>query len=243
MKRYYFNREERYYCALLMQAIMEKPELAGTFLTGHFYSGMELEGYIETSIIRDYWMMLGKPQKSNIKDVNADRVNYLKSLCNQLDIDFNIVKTRKDYTSSNGFINSPGNWQNLEKKEVEAKKLRAIFNMRQDILIIENGSLHFIEAKVESGNSAGQIENFLLLKGMHDEGKKIWGCIDEHFSGIENVFLYYLKRTGDDFRVSNSNVKEDIKIITWKNIFDNLKDQCIILQRHRIQEHIDHIFK
>lgn len=234
MKRYHFNREERFYCSVLMVAIQQNSKVASTIFQ-KVTNKNDIEAYVETSIVRDHWMRLGKPTKKNKNTVNERRKAYLKKLCSLINVDFSTIENRTDYYSKNKYIQSPGNWKKLGSDNNDIRNLRAVFNMRQDILIIEDRNLHFIEAKLDSGNSQQQIENLFLLKKLHDKSKSQWACIDE-FKNIENVHLYYIKRNNTPLRVQNPRVHSEIELLTWSQVFNHLANEPIY-KYFRLEDH------
>jgi hypothetical protein len=225
MKRYFFNREERFFCAFVMCALQNNPAKISDMLQLKRLITGNVEIYIESSVIRDHWMNMGKPNQKSEQaknELNMARENYLKALCRKLGFNFDDIREREHFKSANRYIQSPGNWKDLAKDDVVGFQLRAIFNMRQDIMIIENNNLHFIEAKLDSANSREQVENMLLLKKLHDQDARQWACIDA-FGTFDSVNLYYIKRTEKPFRIENESVNDDIKRITWDHVFDTLQ--------------------
>ncbi len=107
------------------------------------------------------------------------------------------------------------------------------------ILIIENSKLHFIEAKLESGNSKEQVENLLLLRDLYDASKKTWACIDS-FKDIDGVYLYYLKRNKTPLQINNQRVRNEITILSWSEIFDSIKNEGMC-KRLNICDHIKYL--
>lgn len=227
MKRYAFNREERFFCAFVMCALQNNSAKISDVLKLERRVTGNVEIYIESSVIRDHWMNMGKPDQKNEQtknELNKAREDYLKALCSQLGFDFNDIREKDYFKSANRYIQSPGNWKDLAKDDVTGLRLRAIFNMRQDIMIIENNNLHFIEAKLDSANSREQVENMLLLKKLHDQDARQWACI-EAFGTFDSVNLYYIKRTKNPFRIENERVHNNIKRITWDHVFDKLQSE------------------
>jgi len=180
---------------------------------------------------------------NDLDTLNANREQYLRDLCNRLSFDLNKVRAGRatDYYSSGGYIQSPGNWIVKSGEEEAARQLRAVFNMRQDILIIENNNLHFIEAKLDSPNSSEQIENMLLLKSLYDPKKKKWACMDA-FDNIDEVNLHYIKRTENPFRIENGRVRDHINIISWDHVFDTLQTEKTY-RNFGIDAHREYLFK
>ncbi len=135
MKRYFFNREERFFCSLIMCLLQDNPKLATEIIPNiHSVESKDFEVYVETSIIRDYWMSFGKPKTNEKTELNKSRSKYLKELCAFLQIDFKKLSERSYFYSKNSYIQSPGNWKNLKQDDLIGKKFRAFFKMKQDIL-------------------------------------------------------------------------------------------------------------
>ncbi|MCW7755333.1 hypothetical protein OOT00_15220 [Desulfobotulus sp. H1] len=239
-KRYFFNREERFFCSQIMCALQDNPVLAAElFPPMGEKSCKNFEIYTEASVIRDYWMTFGKPGQRKKQELNGKREEYLRTLCTLLHIDFRDVTDREDYRSKRGYIQSPGNWSGLSPEDQSAKKLRAVFNMRQDLMMITGDSLHFVEAKLESGNAAQQIQNFLFLRDLLDAGGAGWAGIDS-FHDIKEVHLYYLKRNRNPLSVDHHRVREEITLLTWKDVFDCIAGEPAC-QHSRLSDHITYL--
>jgi hypothetical protein len=231
MSRYLFVRDERYFCSLLMYAIMRNPSITASMF------GIKLEEffeiYIESSILRDHWYKLGDPRIYYNKDkspLNFAREQYLKSLCEILNYDFQELKGQKSYISTMGFVNSPGNYLEKDITSNSIRHLRAMFNMRQDILIVNGDSLNFFEVKVDSQKNTNQIRNYTLLKNLLSPNKNGWAGIKE-FDGIASVNLYFITRDGNPI--------EGIQVIKWNNISHIIQSELRVLKGIDI----DSIFK
>lgn len=174
MIRYPFIREERFFCTLLMTAVMKDPMVLKELFSIPIKDGESFEIFNETSILRDHWSFLGKTINSRREETNKARTMYLQKLCKILNINFQKLEKLPCYYSLNShgekqFVNSPSNYPSENTLDDEdLKDLRALFNMRQDLLIIFRDTLYFIEAKLESANSSDQIHNMFLLQKLLD---------------------------------------------------------------------------
>lgn len=227
MIRYPFIREERFFCTLLMTAVMKEPKVLRELFSIPIKDGESFEIYNETSILRDHWSYLGKTINSKREETNNARTMYLQYLCKKLNINFQKMEKLPCYYSHNRcgekqFVNSPSNYPSKETgDDSDLNNLRALFNMRQDLLIIFRDTLYFIEAKLESANSRSQINNILLLDKLLDKEKECWAGLDS-FSGIKNVDFFYIKKTDTPLQV-DLEAQNQIKVITWANVFKVIK--------------------
>lgn len=227
MIRYPFIREERFFCTLLMTAVMKEPMVLRELFSIPIKDGESFEIFNETSILRDYWSSLGKTINSKREETNNARTAYLQNLCKILNIDFQKLIDFPFYYSRNRcgeeqFVNSPSNYPSKKTgNDNDLNKLRALFNMRQDLLIIYRDTLFFIEAKLESPNSRSQINNMLLLREALDKEKECWAGLNS-FSGIKNVELFYIKKTDTPLQV-DPKARNQLKVITWSNVFKVIK--------------------
>ncbi len=191
----------------------------------------DFEIYNESSVLRDYWYKLGKPKRiSNrtcINQLNERRERYLIKLCEILKLDINELKRQHCYYSVNHegetkYINSPSNYKDREITYKLSKELRALFNMRQDLLIINGDSLYFFEAKMEAGNDRAQIHRFTLLKRLLDD-RGGWAGIPD-FSDIKQVKLLYIKRSRKPLNVQKSD-SDAIEVFCWDDIFRVMREE------------------
>jgi hypothetical protein len=230
MARYSFIREERYFCTLLMHVILNKPSVASKLFGIELNN--EFEIYNESSILRDYWYKLGKPKRTTneryITELNSKREEYLSTLCSVLGLDTSQLKDQPCYYSINNngvkqYINSPSNYKDTEITYQPAIKLRALFNMRQDLLIISGNSLYFFEAKMESGNHKKQIHLFTLLRRLSDVKGKGWAGLPS-FGDITQVNLFYIKKNYNPLNVEKSD-SDAIEVVNWEKIFRIMREE------------------
>jgi hypothetical protein len=153
--------------------------------------------------------------------LNQKRASYIDKLCQILGYDFKQITNLDCYNSKNGYVNSPSNYPKQILAKGQAANLRALFNMRQDLLIVTECSMNFFETKIESENNKEQIELFCLLKKLLD--KDGWAGI-EQFRGIKEVNLFYIKRTKKPLRIDlpANSLKP---IITWAEVFEIIQGE------------------
>jgi hypothetical protein len=210
-----------------MTAVMKEPMVLKELFSIPIEDGESFEIFNETSILRDHWSTLGKTIISRREETNKARTMYLQNLCKILNINFQKLEKLPCYYSLNShgekqFVNSPSNYPSENTLDDNVKDLRALFNMRQDLLIIYRDTLFFIEAKLESANSSDQIHNMLLLEKLLDPEKECWAGLNL-FLGIKKVKFFYIKKTDTPLRVDGINDLHQMEIITWSNVFKVIK--------------------
>lgn len=219
MLHYDFIREEQYFCSLLMFAILKDPTIANKIFNIPLKENVRFEIYTETNIIRDIWNRLGSTTRLNQININTKREFYLSRLCELLNINFESIKELNCYFSAGGYVNSPSNYKDIDGIE-DAKKLRALLNMSQDLLIIFKDTLYFFEAKLESNNKSSQIQNYMILEDLLNSNDSTWAA-SEKFKGIKKVKYFYIKKTKSKLNV-DPDISNKFTIITWEKILTNI---------------------
>ncbi|WP_027936762.1 hypothetical protein [Anaeroarcus burkinensis] len=213
-RKYSFNREERYFCYLLINAIQAEPTIANTLFGLQLEKG-NFEIYNEASVIRDYWSTLNG---------NDAKEKYLKTLCGMLGYDAEKLEAENFYKNkSKKVIVSPATYGKKDTQDnEELTNLRALFNMRQDIMIIIDNTLCFIEVKLESPINYDQLKRFVVLKNLTMDSSNRWAGID-NFKDIKEVKLFYIKKTADPFKKEDRSLQENLKIVGWDSIIEEVK--------------------
>jgi len=176
-----FNREERFWCFLLSHTLLTKSNARTKIL--EFLEDEKiklntknLEVYIETAILRDYWHYLKKLDEKNKTTEFKDMKRYIflkdilsnKDHLNDVVIDIDEIEKEENefFKTVKGNIVNPSRW--TEKKilcisdQDKQKKLFYIkwaFNAKPDIMLMDEKSFVFIEAKLESKEDKYKIKN------------------------------------------------------------------------------------
>lgn len=219
MVHYDFIREEQYFCSILMFAILKDTTVANDLFNIPLTSEENFEIYNETCILRDIWHRLGETTLLNKQKVNYERGKYLAEICELLQIDLDFVKNLPCYLSKGGYVNSPSNYNDINKFE-DIKELRALFNMSQDLLIIFKDTLYFFEAKLESQSKRSQIRNYMILERLSNIDDNVWAA-SEKFRDIRKVKYFYIKRTDKKLNIEYE-ISDKFSVITWETIFNRI---------------------
>lgn len=173
------NREERFFCALLLHALLASASLRDKFSKfvdsqwGIFLNPDDLQVFVEPAVLRDYWHDLGCPQKYS-KETHERRLAILNILFRKFDVDGSLLeKLDVFWTSGSGSkLCYPGHWNKKKLNELGLERLAKVcwaFNAKPDMLFIspDNGVL-VMEAKIESaegrnGYGYNQIETQKLI--------------------------------------------------------------------------------
>ena len=166
------NREERFFCAILLHVLLTPGESQeGVLGLINEKSGLrlipsDLECYVEVAALRDAWRLLGDPGKWTAELYEARRGvlhKLLKTVCGYpgdlSDFD-DVLRQHACVWSSNSMqkLVSPGRWP-LDQLEsgttfgdpTQLRRLKWAFNSKPDLLLLSGQHGVLIEAKAASG--------------------------------------------------------------------------------------------
>lgn len=226
-----YNREERFWCFLLTHSLLSSKNIRNKILTkikevGHI--GLDennLKVFIETAIIRDYWFTLGKDKKP--------RIEFIKKLFNVVGIENNIdiENERLFYTTDKrNQIASPSRWAEKYMKKFDDNKknllkIKWAFNAKPDIMLMDDESFVFIEAKVESKESDYKGSIFSDIKSKQTDIQELIVKII-----VETIPPFNANKKGKAIMLDkkgNGLIWSEIKnIITFDAEIDNFTKEC-----------------
>lgn len=229
-KAYYeINREERFFCSLFAHALLSSAVIREDF-KNLVYSKLNielnprnLEVYIETAVLRDYWYDLGDPKKYSEK-THQFRKSLLKEILRYFKIPEEIIYNYDFFwtTPSRNKLWSPGRWSKgkIEQTKLDQLlqfkliKLKWSFNAKPDIMIISENEGLLIEAKLESGEGRDSGAGYNQRE------------IQDLIAILIKEFIPAFKNS--EFRnISIEISPKDKDGISWKEILDILKKSKI----------------
>ena len=155
------NREERFYCSLLVHALLGSDHVKQDFSnlvetkTGLSLPDTDWEVYIEATVLRDYWHDLGDPDVYS-DETHQRRSEVLESILNIYNISPSMLDDHDLFwtTKQKKKLWSPNRWNEKALKMAGLENLIPVkwaFNAKPDIMIVSGSIVLLIEAKVESG--------------------------------------------------------------------------------------------
>ena len=184
------NREERFFCGMLVHALLSSSLVRTQFVAlVHQKGGPELcpddlEIFIEVAALRDYWRNLGKPggrYTERYKGTETNRKILLERILREeVDADPGLIARhsllfRTQEPKANLWI--PGHWSidgiqaMIDKEGISEDKQKALkrklsqvkwaFNAKPDLLLLSGKTAVLVETKLESGvGRAGEYNQY-----------------------------------------------------------------------------------
>jgi hypothetical protein len=168
------NREERFYCAILLHLILSSRAFRERFFGaidakhGTKLDPGDFQVFCEIAILRDYWNDLGDPEKYS-EETHQRRMMVLEILLPLAGVEPSQIG-KQTFFWTRGFKSklwSPGHWSEeaidstdwTDGTKKEMKTLKHAFNSKPDLIILSRQWAVLVEAKVESGFGHGQRGN------------------------------------------------------------------------------------
>lgn len=154
------NREERFFCNLFAHSLLSSATFRqrfAAFAASRLDVALDpanLQVYLETAALRDYWYDLGSAIEYNA-DTHARRRAVLDAILQMIGIDPAVIdNTSLFWTSGPGSkLWYPGKWCKDKLRESGFGPLLQVcwaFNAKPDILLLSPAAALVIEAKIES---------------------------------------------------------------------------------------------
>lgn len=217
------NREERFFCALTAHALLSSEVFRARFLLvidqrlGVQIDPEQLQVYLETAALRDYWSDLGD---SHVYDraTHERRRAVLNTVLMLVGVDPAVIDSNALFWTSGvgSKLWSPGRWSLRDLQQsglAQLVQVRWAFNAKPDMLLLSPSAGVLIEAKVESG--LGRIdktgyEQLNTQRFIVD----LWQKLIPSFSLPIRLTTLTLQRAGDDR-------------LAWSDVLAAMKDSDV----------------
>lgn len=211
------NREERFFCNLFAHSLLSSAAFRqrfADFATQRLDVALDpenLQVYLETAALRDYWHDLGNATKYDA-DTHARRRAVLDAILRMFEIDPVVIdNTSFFWTSGPGSkLWYPGKWSKDKLKESGLDSLIQVcwaFNAKPDMLLLSPSGALVIEAKVESG------------EGNNDSGYDQLGTQKLIIQLWRNLIPCF---SSTPFRLTTLKLRQSPDGITWSDVLGEL---------------------